>query len=412
MLFFVARGLSGDSMEHLTKRRIDSATYQGSGNSRYVLWDDTPSGLGLRIFPSGRRSFVLSYRSLGRKHLMALADYGVLTLDEARRRARAELSALEAKGGTDPLARKRERALDARTGTVGQMYKAYVADRKPKGAAEVLAIYQRHIAAKFGNMPWREVRRSQVRDWHAAIAKPYAANRSLQALRAAFYWRIFREDDVPGEAAKRDTRNPCAGIALRPESRRQVRLELAELPRLEKAIDNQADPYVRALFRCLLATGCRLGEARRLLWTDVILTGAPAITLRDTKAGGDRVVPLNTYAVDQLRALPRVLDNPYVFVGRAPGAHLVSVAKAWERIRGAADLPHLRIHDLRRSFGSWLGDVGFSSKQIGVTLGHRSDITSRVYMALGDESKRATTSAIGGMLSGKKASVRRLRRSA
>jgi integrase len=400
-------------MEHLIKRQIDAAAYRGSGNSRCVLWDDTPRGLGLRVFPSGRKSFVLSYRLDGRKRLMALGDYGVLTLDEARRQARAELVALES-GAADPLVKKRQRALDARTGTVAQMFAAYVADRKPKGAAELLAVYRRHIATKFGNTPWRDVRRSVVRDWHAGVAKPYAANRALQALRAAFYWRIFREDDAPGEPAKRDTRNPCAGIALRPETRRQVRLELTELPRLEKAIDKQVDLYVRALFRVLLATGCRRGEAKRLLWTDVVLEGSsPSITLRDVKARGgerlDRVVPLNAYAVAQLRALPKVKDNPYVFVGRVEGQHLQSVSKAWERIREASGLPHLRIHDLRRSFGSWLGDVGFSSKQIGTTLGHRSDITSRVYMSLGSASTIATTNAIGGMLSGKKAGVRKLR---
>jgi integrase len=58
----------------------------------------------------------------------------------------------------------------------------------------------------------------------------------------------------------------------------------------------------------------------------------------------------------------------------------------------------LRIHDLRRSFGSWLGDAGFTSKQVGATLGHRSDITSRVYMQLGDVSKLAAVTAIDKLI--------------
>src|SRR5690606_32815039 len=116
-------------------------------------------------------------------------------------------------------------------------------------------------------------------------------------------------------------------------------------------------------------------------------------------------VPLSSYAAGLLDGLPRVKDNPYVFVGHRRGSHLQSVNKAWERIRKRAGIEHIRIHDLRRSFGSWLGDAGFTSKQIGAVLGHKSDITSRVYMSLGDESKRAAVEAMQALLTGKKAKV-------
>jgi phage gpG-like protein len=65
---------------------------------------------------------------------------------------------------------------------------------------------------------------------------------------------------------------------------------------------------------------------------------------------------------------------------------------------------------LRRTFGSWLGDAGFTSKQIGTALGHKSDITSRVYMALGDESKQAAADAIERLMQGKPAAVAKLPR--
>jgi integrase len=218
------------------------------------------------------------------------------------------------------------------------------------------------------------------------------------------------------QASESDTRNPCAGIDMKPETRRQVRLELDELPRLEAAIDTETDDlYLRAFFRFVLATGCRRNEALTLRWADVTLPGDSAqrqsasVTFRDTKAGGDHTVPLSAYAVRLLQALPQLEHNPYVFIGRVPGTHLQEASKAWQRIRTAAGLPHLRIHDLRRTFGSWLGDAGFTSKQIGAALGHKSDITSRVYMALGDQSKRAAVDAIERLISGKSARVSELR---
>src|SRR5690606_2846689 len=172
---------------HLTKKQIDKAKYKGTDNARCVLWDDDPRGLGLRIFPSGRKSWVLSYRVAGRKRMMSLGDYGVLTLDQARSRAKVELAALENQN-VDPLAEKRKRELEARTGTVKAMFLAYLADRKPKSAGELLKIAERQIWKPFGARGWREVRRSEVRSWHESIRTstgPYAANRALQALRAA-----------------------------------------------------------------------------------------------------------------------------------------------------------------------------------------------------------------------------------
>jgi len=395
----------------LTKRQIDAIRYWGKAarNERCVLWDDDPHGLGLRIFPSGRKSFVLSYRVNGRKRLMALGDYGVLTLDQARQKARAALAAVETEQ-RDPLAERRRRLLEARTGTIEAMFRAYLTDRNPKTAEQLLELAEKHIFPTFGARPWREVRRSEVREWHKGIARPYAANRALQALRAAYYWRLWQEDDAPGEGpGRRDTRNPCAGIPLRPERPRQVRLELADLPKLEMAIDAEtADPYLRAFFRFILATGCRRSEALRLRWADV---HKDAVTFRDTKTGDDRTVPLSDYAAKLLRSLPRIEGNPYVFVGHKHGTHLVAPNKAWDRIRARAGLPHLRIHDLRRTFGSWLADAGFTAKQIGAVLGHRTDITSRVYMALGEQTKRSAVEAVQRFIAGAgKAKVVRLSR--
>ena len=394
----------------LTRRYIEAANYDGGQNARDVRWDDDPHGLGVRLYPSGRKSYVLSYRVKGRKVLMTLADANVLTIDQARKRAKAELATLE-NTSVDPLQTKRRQALEARTGGIEQMFRAYVADKKPKRPDTLMWLGDKFIFPVFGKRSWRELGRVDVRDWHRIIASPYNANRALQALRAAFYWRLWQEDDTAGDKqSKRDTRNPCAGIPLRDEKVRQVRLELSELPRLEKSIDSETnDPYVRAYFRFLMATGCRRSEAAKLKWAEVVLEGEhPTATFTDTKAGDDRKTPLSAFAVRLLRALPRIKDNPHVFVGRHARSHLVAPGKVWLRIRAAAGLPHLRIHDLRRSFGSWLGDAGFTSKQIGTVLGHKTDITSRVYMAIGQQSARAAVDAVQALMSNvQKSSPRR-----
>jgi integrase len=395
----------GDSvvthMAHLTKRQIDAAVYRGTGNSRDVRWDDDPHGLGLRIYPGGgRKTFVLSYRANGTKRLMTLGDYGVLTLEQGRKAARRALQTVETEHA-DPLLEKRRAASEARTGTVQAMFDAYVEarisdPRRPMKAADYPRRLARlYITPRFGARRTDDIKRSEIREWHGSLANvPVQANRALQYLKAAFQWRLAQSDDRPDKRA--DARNPCWGVVLYSERPRTVRLELAELPKLEAAIDTETnDPYLRAFLRFVLATGCRRSEALKLQWKDVKMHEATgAVVFRDTKGGGDRSVPLSAYATRLLRTLPRIKGNPHVFVGRSTGAHIVAPDKAWGRIRSKANLGHLRMHDLRRTFGSWLGEAGFTSKQIGSTLGHKTDITSRVYMALGESSKRATVDAV------------------
>lgn len=394
----------------LTVRKIDSTTYQGKDGSRHVLWDDDPQGLGLRVFPSGSKSFVLSYRTAGgTKRLATIGTYGSpWTLDSARLKAKELLLAVERDDG-DPVAEKARRQLESKTGTVKAMLAAYFearaadARRPMKRAEDLRKLADLHIIPKFGSRPWQDVKRSEIAAWLTGFKdSPYAGNNAIRTLRAAYNWRL-RQEDV--SAADRDSKksvlgNPAAGIALFSSPPRKVRLELENLPALERAIDGAtADPYLRAIFRFILATGCRKAEAANLKWVDVVLTkGSASATFRDVKAGGEHIVPLSARAVKLLESLERVESNPHVFPGRQPGAPLIGINKAWERVRKAAGLPHIRIHDLRRSVGSWLGDAGFSSKQIGAVLGHRSDITSRVYMQLGDKSARAAVNAADALM--------------
>lgn len=392
-------------MSGLTEKSIKAAAYERKPPQRDIRWDDDPVGLGLRVFPSGTKVFVLSYRTPGgTKRLYTIGTYGSpWTLKQAQSEARRIQLAVE--GGADPVAERATRAIEARTGSVRAMFLAYVEDRRkdPKrpmrGSDSLLKLAELHIFPRFGSRSWQDVRRSEVRQWHDDLAKsPHQANNALRALRAAYNWRLRLEDESPGKRSSAG--NPAALIRAFPATPRQVRLELSALPRLENAIESASnDPFMRALFKFILATGCRRSEALNLKWADVDLARHnPTAKFRDVKQGGDHEVPLSTEARKLLANLPRIEGNPHVFPGALPGAPLVGIDKAWDRARKAAALPHLRIHDLRRSVGSWLGDAGFSSKQIGTVLGHRSDITSRVYMSLGDKSKRAAVDAAAGLM--------------
>ena len=157
----------------LTNKAIRAWTYRGGWD---VRWDQAVTGLGLRIYPSGKKSFVLSYRSGGRKRLMVLGTFGVITIDEARRQASKKL--VNARDGKDPLDEKR-RATKGQT--FGDLATAYIEDHaKPnkKTWKEDERRLKQHIPAGWRGRRAASITRADVSPLYAKIrarARPTGA---------------------------------------------------------------------------------------------------------------------------------------------------------------------------------------------------------------------------------------------
>src|SRR5262245_20439959 len=127
----------------LTKTIIDRAAYQGNDqeNEWDVRWDSAIPGFGVRIYPSGRKAFILRFRVNGRKRLLTLGMYGPLTLDQARTQARKRLG--DVADGEDPVEQRKK----ARQGeTVRHLCEAYLerhASRKRSAHDDQRRIEQR-----------------------------------------------------------------------------------------------------------------------------------------------------------------------------------------------------------------------------------------------------------------------------
>ncbi len=198
---------------NLTKSKIDAFRYEGrrienkKGQTRWtrdVRCDDKVPGFGLRITPSNRKSFVLSYRINGTKRLMTLGDYGTLTLEQARDKA------ILAKGkvldGQDPLEVRR----DAREApTMVDLERDYLErhaekHKRPDSIREDLSILKNHIRPALGSKRVEAVRRREIERLHQNLkATPFRANRVLSLLSKMFSLAMqwdWRAD------------NPCRGI--------------------------------------------------------------------------------------------------------------------------------------------------------------------------------------------------------
>ncbi len=387
----------------LTKRACDAAEYpDGAGSKRHVVWDGELKGFGLRVYPSGAKSFVYSYRANGRKRLRTLGPFGPMTVQQARKRA-AE-ARVEVADGKDPVqeARKRREA----TKTVRSHVEQYINDQPLKASTEKAyrRLLEKHIGPRVGHLAPSAVTVDDVRRLMKAMEDiPYQSNRALFLLGA-----VLRRAKVAD--------NPVDDVKPREEARRERYLSPEELSRLGDAlrrlegdgvlIDDRTRriPWqAAACLRLLLFTGARSGEILNLRWEHVDLDRRVA-TIPDhkskttTRNAPPRRIILPEPAVEILEGIPRAEGDPWVLPGRKPGTHFFSLHRSWRWVRIAANLEDVRIHDLRHSHASWAASSGLSLLIVGQLLGHSSPSATQRYAHLWkDTLTQAAESVSGGI---------------
>lgn len=376
----------------LTKKTVDAATYAGGTDYR---WDETVSGFGMRVYPSGRKAFVVSYRNRGRKRIMVLGQFGVLTVDQARKQALVTLA--EVTRGVDPSG---ERQAGRAAPTVADLAKRYMSDHAiPKKKAKSVEEDRRMLAQKvlpvMGSQKVDAVLRDDIARLHASMgATPYAANRVLSLLKKAF-------NLAEAWGWRPDGTNPCRHVDRYKEKPRERFLTSAEMERVGQALDEAEElgtEPVKALaaIRLLALTGCRKSEVLTLQWSFVDFQRR-LLFLPDSKTDG-KVVPLGAAALAVLKRLERIPDNPYVLPGRDGKGHLVGLHRVWNRIRTAVGLDDVRLHDLRHSFASVAVSGGMGLPILGKILGHASPATTARYAHLATDPLLLAADQVSGKI--------------
>ena len=364
----------------LTKSRIDRAEYRDDGPSRQIIWDNRVPGFGLRLYPSGKKSFVIQYRDQCRRtRLMTLGSYGVLTPAQARELATRRL--LEVAQGEDPLAKRRSPS----AGTVRDFVEVWLGDHaRPnrKTWREDQRRLVKHVIPTLGTKALSAVQRADVARLHARLGSstPVEANRVRMLLH-----NVFAKAEEWGYLPEGHP-NPAHGVKPLRESARERWLTETEVRSLFESLEAEDDPYVRAAFPLLLLTGLRKGELLSLRWEDVDLQRSE-LRLPATKSGRPHSIPLTGPALGFLSDIPRLKGNPWVFPG-AKGGPLRDLRRPWLRVRRRAGLDDVTIHDLRRTTGSWMAQKGVPLQVIGKVLNHSHPAVTRIYARLNESQIR------------------------
>jgi integrase len=363
-------------MPKLTKRSVDALLPR---EQDYIEFDAEVKGFGLRVLPSGKKTYLVQYRSGGRTRRVKIGRHGPLTADSARKKAKELLGAV-AKGSNPADEISEHRGAPTVATVCERFYRDHVLERcKPSTQREYRRSIDLFIKPAIGTFKIVDVTRADIaRLHHAHHAKPYQANRTLGVLS-----KMFNLSEVWG--LRNDGTNPCRHVPKYTEHKRErflLPFELVGLGRVlsEVEADGSETPHVVAAFRLLVLTGCRLSEIQMLKWAYV---HNGYINLPDSKTGGRRI-PLPPAAQAVLDNVDRRPGNEYVIAGTIDGQAVTDLQKPWRRIRQRAGLPGVRIHDLRHTYASNAVRRGLSLPLVGKLLGHTQIQTTMRYVHLAD----------------------------
>jgi integrase len=319
----------------------------------------------------------------------------------SRRDARPSGSWERSAAGRDPAKqRQRSRQADKEAPTVCRVAEQWLAEhvepkRKPRTLHNYRTLLNGVILPALGAKKMTALSRADVGRLHYAHrATPYQANCVLRALGAMCSWA---EDHgfLPEHG------NPCRRVEQYKEHPRERFLSPRELYRLGRALRvaercGAITSWAAAAIRLLVFTGARRSEILEARWSWVDFDRA-TLSLPDSKTG-KKTIHLNAGALDVLAGLPRLDGNPFVICGGKQGQHLVAIEKPWQRVRNAALLSDVRLHDLRHSFASVAVAGGLTLPLIGGLLGHREPQTTARYAHLAADPLKAASELIGSRI--------------
>lgn len=171
------------------------------------------------------------------------------------------------------------------------------------------------------------------------------------------------------------------GVKRFPERSRDRFLSADELARFFQALEQEPNEAAREFFLVALLTGARRANVLSMRWADIDLKGQ-TWRIPETKNGTPQNVPLVGPVLEILQSRRKTTSSFFVFPGRGKTGHLVEPKKAWARVCLAAGIKEARIHDLRRTLGSWQAKTGASLPIIGKSLNHKSASTTSIYARL------------------------------
>lgn len=378
--------------QKLTKTFLKGLTAPDAGK-RLVIYDTETPKLAMRMTPTGVQSFYVIKRSGGAMVWLKLGTFPDMTCEQARNKAGEVLG--EFAKGDNPAAVKRTLKAEL---TFSQALAHYLpnkrkrdgsplADKTKSDYVDLMRLYLGSIEGK----KLSEIGRTEIKVLHTKATKtsPAQADRTLAVVSAVFGYMQGLELFSGVNPAMRIQKNPALS--------RDRFLQADELTPFFKALSESTNEVMRDFFLLALLTGARRANVSAMRWADIDLE-AGVWHIAKTKNGTPQTVTLSPEAVAVLQACKHH-GGVFVFPGDGATGHIVEPKKAWATLLKTAGIENLRIHDLRRTLGSWQARTGASLPIIGKSLNHETHQATSIYARLDlDPVRQSVNTATAAMM--------------
>jgi integrase len=370
---------------NFTESSLSGITPPPKDGRRLIYRDTGQKGLLLMITYGGTKTFYYCYKRNKRKRMLKIGQFPYTDIEQARERA--FLFAKAVKNGKDPIAPEQPTsAMTLKVFFENEYIPKYAKQYKKQNTwQDNQQLFNYHFS-RIGNRELDSFTKFEIDSLHKEIGTNrghYGANRALALIRHIFNVAIdwgFIEN------------NPAAKIKPYPEQARDRFLQPDEFNKFMDAINNQPDSLHKQLVLLLLYTGQRKGNIAALKWSNIDFTNN-TLYLPETKNGEPQRIPLTNQAIDLLKVMrsKRRKNNDYLFPSDMTSTgHINTPITFWHKILKEAGLTNLRMHDLRRTMGSYQAITGSSLHIIGKSLGHKSSKATEVYARLNLDSVRSS----------------------
>lgn len=379
---------------HFDKTVVEAIPAAPAGQRR-TYYDDAVEGFALRVTDRGRKTWILQREINRRTTRIRLGAFPEMGVGAARKRAKDFAARIQL--GEDP---RRSRDVP----TLGEFFDEYL-DRHAKPNKKTWRTdedtYKLRLSS-WKSRPLDSITKADVRALHQKIGREVgrpAANKMLTVLGSVYSraeeWGAF-EGPSPVRGVRKFRERPRERFLSGDELRRF--LDALEWEYGEPTNDDphRRNPDAADFFYVLLLTGARKGNVLAMRWEQLDLQAA-RWSIPDSKSGEPVILPLIPAVVEILRRRRRQVEADWVFPGRLTG-HLAEPKSAFARVLARAGIDNLRMHDLRRTFGSHLAMSGVSLPLIARALGQSSTSATPVYARLLLDSVREVAEKAGNMI--------------
>jgi len=382
----------------MTQVRITAAVVRSikcpPDRAKLDLFDLGQRGFMLEVRRSGGKTFYQRYREeAGRERQFKIGPADVLTLQQARRKAKAILSEAILGQHSGPPARPAAARVPRFEEYVAAHYIPNIKSFKRSWRTDE-TLLRLHAFPVIGRLSLDQIGTSAItaivqRLKDAGYARG-TINRVLAMIRRAF--NLARKWGIPGAQS-----NPASGLTVGPDVLRSRYLTPEETQRLLKSIREDGNRLAADAILLLLLTGARRNEISHAKW-EFVHWEPKTLFVPLSKSGRPRSIVLNDSALAVLKSITPIADNPYIFPSPLTGRPCPSLFFPWERMRERAGLPALRLHDLRHSFASFLVNRGVSLYVVQQLLGHVNFRTTQRYSHVMPQVLASAASMLDGVV--------------